>query len=93
MIMRKYITLLSVPLILYAHGVCAAPAPTVSLTQDQLSRLLQAENTKAIANYIVREKAAIAADVYRDIRKAFTTKSSIKPENAPERHSAPSLER
>ncbi len=61
-------------LCLLASPALAADAPTVTLTQDQLSRLIQSEQAKAVANYASQAEAAKAKDVYDAVQKAFAPK-------------------
>lgn len=47
--------------------------PTVTLTQDQLTRLIQAENAKAVGAYAAQTAQATAKDAYDAVQKAFAS--------------------
>jgi len=66
-------------LLLLASPAFAADAPTVTLTQEQLQRLINAEAAKSVAQFVAQEKSAAAKDVYEALEKAFTVKPSEGP--------------
>ena len=74
--MRFRLLLVAAALPTLAHAADVAevkpPAlPTVLLTKEQLTAIIQAENARAVANYIADEKRAAAKDAYEVVRKAF----------------------
>ncbi len=54
--------------------------PTVTLTQPELSAIINAEASKAVANFAAQQEAAKAKDVYAKVNEAFAPKSPAKLE-------------
>ena len=48
--------------------------PTVTLTQPELSAIINAEASKAVANFAAQQEAAKAKDAYAKINEAFAPK-------------------
>ena len=48
--------------------------PEITLTQQELQLLIQAEDTKAIAGYVAQQEGAKAQGVYDKIKQAFSPK-------------------
>lgn len=66
---------------LFASGAFAADAPpTVTLTQPELSAIINAEASKAVANFAAQQEAAKAKDAYAKVNEAFAPKPQAKPE-------------
>ena len=57
--------------VLVASPAIADDAPTVTLTRDQLQKIVEAESARAVGEYISNEKRAAAKDAYEIVRKAF----------------------
>ena len=63
-----------------ATSVFAADAsPTVTLTQPEVSAIINAEASKAIANFAVQQEAAKAKDAYTKVNAAFAPKPTVRP--------------
>lgn len=60
--------------------------PTVTLTQDQLQRLITGEQAKAsaaaVAQYVAQEKAEANKDVYDLVKSSFAPKPKEPPPHA-----------
>lgn len=52
-------------------GEATPPSATVTLTSAELRSLIEAENTRAVGEYVAREKAQAAQAVYDKVRSAF----------------------
>lgn len=63
--------------VLLAYGLAStafADEPTVTLTQPELQTYVNAEATKAVANYAAAQEAAKAQNAYKKIQSAFAPK-------------------
>ncbi len=70
--------------LLAAGAALAEDAPTVTLTQAELQSLIQAENAKAVAAYIVRQESDQAKASYAKVEAAFAKRQPAPPQ-APEK--------
>ena len=72
--------MIKVPLVLSllatpAFAADASPSPpTVTLTQAELQTLVQAETSKAVANFAAQQETAKAKSVYDKLQSAFAPK-------------------
>ena len=57
-----------------APAFAADPPPTVTLTQPELSAIINAEAAKAVANFAAQQEAAKAKDAYAKVNEAFAPK-------------------
>ena len=69
---------------LFVSSAFAADAPpTVTLTQPELSAIINAEASKAVANFAAQQEVTKAKDAYAKINEAFASKPAPKQETKP----------
>ncbi len=77
--MLKY-TVIAASMIFAFSAFAADAPPTVTLTQPELSAIINAEASKAVANFAAQQEAAKAKDAYEKVNEAFAPKSPAKLE-------------
>ena len=63
-----------------SEAYAADALPTVTLTQPELTAIINAEASKAVANFAAQQEIAKAKDAYAKVNEAFAPKSPAKLE-------------